>query len=106
MTGWSTPFTSLRPKASFGGGAVVHALHLTDETHEPVVISGTKLANRKKKSDTMLAGIASGEFPPEVDAVTCPRCPHFFICPPRQTGASARLILHEVTFPGSFSAGD
>ena len=77
----------LAAQSHFGGGAVVHALHLTDETHEPVVISGTKLANRKKKSDTMLAGIASGEFPPEVDAVTCPRCPHFFICPSAPNGA-------------------
>ena len=77
----------LAAQSQFGGGAVVHALHLTDETHEPVVISGTKLANRKKKSDTMLAGIASGEFPPEVDAVTCPRCPHFFICPSAPNGA-------------------
>ena len=70
----------LAAQSQFGGRAVVQALHLTDETHEPVVISGTKLGNRQKKSDTMLAGIASGEFPPEVDAVTCPRCPHFFIC--------------------------
>ena len=77
----------LAAQSQFGGGAVVQALHLTDETHEPVVISGTKLVNRKKKSDTMLAGIASGEFPPEVDAVTCPRCPHFFICPSAPNGA-------------------
>ena len=77
----------LAAQSQFGGGAVVQALHLTDETHEPVVISGTKLVNRQKKSDTMLAGIASGEFPPEVDAVTCPRCPHFFICPSAPNGA-------------------
>lgn len=64
----------------FGGRAVVHALHLTDETQEPVVISATKLSNRQKKSDTMLAGIAAGSFPTEVDVVTCPRCPHFFVC--------------------------
>lgn len=65
----------------FGGRAVVQALHLTDEMHESVEISPTKLGNRQKKSNTMLGGIASGEFPPVVDAVTCPRCPHFFICP-------------------------
>ncbi len=71
----------LAAQSQFGGNAIVQALHLTDETHEPVVISGTKLGNRWKKSDTMLSGIASGEFPPKVDAVTCPRCPYFFICP-------------------------
>ena len=67
-------------QSQFGGRAVVHALHLTDETLEPVVISATKLSNRHKKSDMMLAGIAAGAFPTEVDAVTCPRCPHFFVC--------------------------
>ena len=71
----------------FDGAAVVQALHLTDESHERVVISRTKLGNRQKKSDALLAGIASGEFPPEVDAVTCPRCPHFFICPSAPNGA-------------------
>lgn len=77
----------LAARSEFGSGAIVQALHLTDETHEPVVISATKLGNRQKKSDIMLGGIASGEFPPEVDAVTCPRCPHFFICPSMPTGA-------------------
>jgi DNA helicase-2/ATP-dependent DNA helicase PcrA len=70
----------LAAQRQFGGRAVVHALHLTDETLEPVVISATKLGNRHKKSDMMLAGIAAGAFPTEVDAVTCPRCPHFFVC--------------------------
>jgi DNA helicase-2/ATP-dependent DNA helicase PcrA len=70
----------LAARRQFGGRAVVQALHLTDETAEPVVISPTKLGNRQKKSDTLLGGIAAGAFPTEVDAVTCPRCPHFFIC--------------------------
>lgn len=70
----------LAAQSQFGGQAVVHALHLTDETAEAVMISATKLDYRQKKSDTMLAGIAAGEFPAKVDAVTCPRCPHFFIC--------------------------
>ncbi len=70
----------LAARSQFGGRAVVQALHLTDEMAEPVVISATKLGNRQKKSDAMLVGIAAGAFPTEVDAVTCPRCPHFFIC--------------------------
>ena len=77
----------LAAQSEFGDSAIVQALHLTDETHEPVVISRTKLGNRQTKSDVLLAGIASGEFPPEVDAVTCPRCPHFFICPSSPNGA-------------------
>ena len=28
----------------------------------------------------MLAEIAAGRFPPDPDQVTCPRCPHFFVC--------------------------
>jgi hypothetical protein len=70
----------LAAQSQFGGRAVVHALHLTDETLEPVVISATKLASRQKKSNEMLAGIAAGAFPTEVDPVSCPRCPHFFVC--------------------------
>lgn len=68
------------------GDVVVHALHLTCETAEPVTLSPTKLANRQTKSDAMLAGIRDGRFPPEIDAVTCPRCPHFFVCAATPSG--------------------
>lgn len=64
----------------YRGGYQVEALHLTDEHAEPVTISESKIANRRAKSSEMLAGITAGMFPPEIDAVSCPRCPHFFIC--------------------------
>lgn len=70
----------LAAQARFGGGVVVEALHLTDETAEAVTVSPAKLNNRRTRSDTMLAGIAAGQFPTDPDPVTCPRCPHFFIC--------------------------
>jgi len=70
----------LAAEARFGRGVVVEAVHLTDETLEVVTISGTKLGNRRSKSDAMLARIAAGRFPTEIDSVRCPRCPHFFIC--------------------------
>ncbi|WP_172146561.1 ATP-dependent helicase [Pseudomonas tumuqii] len=70
----------LAAQARFGTAAIVQALHLTDDTAEAVTVSPTKLNNRQTKSDTMLAGIGAGRFPTEVDSVTCPRCPHFFIC--------------------------
>ena len=76
----------LAAQSEYGGSADVRVLHLTDETHERVIVSQTKLENRKKKSDGLLSGIASGVFPVEVDAVTCPRCPHFFICPSSPKG--------------------
>ena len=73
-------------QAQFGPRAVVQALHLTDETAEVVTVSATKLGNRRTKSETILAGIAGGAFPTEIDAVTCPRCPHFFLCPATPEG--------------------
>lgn len=60
---------------------VIEAVHLTDETQEQVTITAEKLSTRRRKAETMLADIAQGVFPVEIDAVTCPRCPHFFICP-------------------------
>lgn len=73
-------------QAQLGPRAVVQALHLTDETTEVVTISATKLGNRRTKSETMLSGIAGGAFPTEIDPVTCPRCPHFFLCPAMPEG--------------------
>lgn len=70
----------LAGQAKFGKGVQVEALHLTDETAESVSITAAKLGNRSARSDDMLGRIATGWFPPQIDSVTCPRCPHFFIC--------------------------
>lgn len=70
----------LAGKARFGNAFSVEAIHLTDETVETVTISAQKVNNRRATSDAMLKSIGQGLFPPEVDAVSCPRCPHFFIC--------------------------
>jgi hypothetical protein len=67
-------------RAQYGDGYVVEALHLTDESVETVTISAAKIKNRRMKSEEMLAGIVAGSFLPAINAVTCPRCPHFFIC--------------------------
>jgi superfamily I DNA/RNA helicase/Zn-dependent peptidase ImmA (M78 family) len=64
----------------FPNGFTVEALHLTDESIETVIITAQKLKNRRATSDEMLSGIAAGLFPLEIDPVSCPRCPHFFIC--------------------------
>jgi superfamily I DNA/RNA helicase len=66
--------------ARYGASYSVEVLHLTDETVEPVTVTPAKIKNRKDKSEVMVAGIAGGDFPPEPDVVTCPRCPHFFVC--------------------------
>lgn len=73
-------------QASFGDKGVVHALHLSDEVEEIVSVTQAKVNGRMKKSQEMVASIAGGEFPPEVDAMTCPRCPHFFICAATPSG--------------------
>lgn len=75
-------------EALSGPGVTVEALHLTDETAEEVTpLSAKKLAYRRNKSSIMLANIAAGQFPAKVDSVTCPRCPHFFICAAVPAGA-------------------
>lgn len=79
----------LAAQAEFGAGVVVQALHLTDETAEVVAITPTKLGTRRAKSQALLAGIAAGSFPADPDAVTCPRCPHFFVCAATPTGPLA-----------------
>jgi DNA helicase II / ATP-dependent DNA helicase PcrA len=70
----------LAGESHFGAGFEVQALHLTDEVLESVEITPRKLQNRRASSDQMLKSIAAGLFPAQVDAVSCPRCPHFFIC--------------------------
>jgi DNA helicase II / ATP-dependent DNA helicase PcrA len=70
----------LAARARYGDAYVVEALHLTDESVEAVAISATKMNHRRAKSEDLLAGITAGHFSPDIDAVRCPRCPHFFIC--------------------------
>lgn len=70
----------LAGESHFGSGFRLQALHLTDEILEPVEITARKLQNRRVSSDQMLRSISSGLFPTEVDSVSCPRCPHFFVC--------------------------
>ena len=71
---------SLASKAAFGESAEVEAIHLTDGTMERVRISNRKLENRREKSEELLADIKTGAYPAIVNARTCPRCPHFFLC--------------------------
>ena len=70
----------LAGSAHFGTSYAVEALHLTDETLEAVTITRAKLNNRRNETNHMLANIHAGAFPPDPDPVSCPRCPHFFIC--------------------------
>lgn len=75
----------LAGRAHFEGRFKIEAVHLSDETVEVVTITGTKVENRSITSDSLLSEINAGKFPPKADAISCPRCPHFFACatPPR-----------------------
>lgn len=65
----------------FGPSAVVEAVHPSDSGVEDVPLpKKTKAGNNDTKVEEILASIASGHFPPDTDAFSCPRCPHFFIC--------------------------
>jgi superfamily I DNA/RNA helicase len=72
--------------AHFGRDFAVEAIHLTDGTMEPAPVTPKKMENRRKETDGMLAEIAAGSYPPEIDPFICPRCPHFFICPAAPEG--------------------
>jgi DNA helicase II / ATP-dependent DNA helicase PcrA len=79
----------LAGRNQFGANYQVEALHLTDEQLEPAEVSNRKIDSRQSKAVGMLEQIAAGSFPPKVDAVTCPRCPHFFICAAMPKGSLA-----------------
>ena len=70
----------LAGEVHFSNRAIVQALHLGEGTVDDVKISPRKLENRRERSEDMLAAIVRGRFPPKIDEVTCPRCPHFFVC--------------------------
>jgi hypothetical protein len=76
----------LAGEVHFKEGFVVEALHLTDGVREFVEIRDEKFGNRRDETQNMLSEISAGNFPTEIDAVTCPRCPHFFICPAAPKG--------------------
>lgn len=79
----------LAGQARFGRRYAVEALHLVDDMVEVVTISSAKMANRQVKSAELIAALNAGWFPTEVEQVTCPRCPHFFICAATAKGALA-----------------
>ena len=68
----------LAGQENFGTDAVVRALHLADGISDDV--PPRTLKNHQRKIDGLLSEIAKGQFPPNINEVTCPRCPHFFVC--------------------------
>jgi superfamily I DNA/RNA helicase len=63
------------------GNFEVEAIHLTGNTRMRIAPTAKKMKNRIEKAGAAAANIRAGAFPPELDAFSCPRCPHFFYCP-------------------------
>lgn len=76
----------LAAESEFGSEVHVEALHLTDNISEPVPTTNKVISNRVASSTKMLDRISAGQFPPETDPISCPRCPHFFICAATPSG--------------------
>jgi superfamily I DNA/RNA helicase len=70
----------LAGQAHFGPNCRFEAVHLTNEIVDPISVSAKKIETRKQATNDLLTDLRAGDFPPSPDAVTCPRCPHFFIC--------------------------
>jgi len=71
----------LAARTRYGSVYIIEVLHLSDDLIEEAPFpSTTVINNRKKTGEALVAGIMAGMFPPDPNAVTCPRCPHFFIC--------------------------
>jgi DNA helicase II / ATP-dependent DNA helicase PcrA len=71
----------LAAQTRYGKVYIIEVLHLSDNLLENAPVPTTKvMANRRKAGEDLVAGISSGMFAPDPDAVSCPRCPHFFIC--------------------------
>lgn len=87
---WSYTLYILAARSAGLGDASVRALHLTDEIEEPVSLTPRMIDNRVAKMEMLLGGIAAGQFPTIIDPVTCPRCPHFFICAATPAGPIAQ----------------
>ena len=59
----------------------VEVLYLSTDEIIELNLSRRTINTRLKHYDDAIAGILSGEFPPEVSDHQCPRCAHFFTCP-------------------------
>ncbi|TBG96064.1 ATP-dependent helicase [Rhizobium leguminosarum] len=72
----------------FGHGSIVEAVHLTDDLVEPVVeLTPKVVGNRVAEASRILGAIKAGAYQPDTDAVSCARCPHFFVCAATPEGA-------------------
>ena len=55
--------------------------YLSEDHVEPVTLGQRAIETRLGRYDAAIAGILREEFPPQPNDRSCPRCPHYFICP-------------------------
>ncbi|RUX23021.1 ImmA/IrrE family metallo-endopeptidase [Mesorhizobium sp. M2A.F.Ca.ET.037.01.1.1] len=73
-------------RAEFGSGSIVEAVHLTDDTVEPVELTDRVIGNRVNEANRILGAINAGRFEPDTESMKCARCPHFFVCAAMPSG--------------------
>ena len=66
---------------AFGGKGKLKIYYLSTGHTEEVNMTKRKVATRQGYYEAAMKGILAGQFPPSADDWTCPRCPHYFICP-------------------------
>jgi hypothetical protein len=69
-----------------GPGARVEAIHLSGDGVMGVSLTARKQMNREQKLRLIAEGILAGNFPPDPDERSCPRCPHYVTCGPVPAG--------------------
>jgi superfamily I DNA/RNA helicase len=78
----------LAGEENLASGFVLKALHLADGVEEVVDITPRKLANRRADASDLLTKLKAGWYPPQANAVSCPRCPTSSSAMPRQEAIS------------------
>lgn len=76
----------LAARMRHGTGAQVEAIHLSEDRVTAIDLNDKKLANREAKMREMAAAILAGDFAPNPDDRSCPRCPHYVTCGPLPSG--------------------
>lgn len=67
-------------EAAFDGPVIIEAVHLSDRSHQVVVVPVDKRAGLRATLRAHVSGMRAGDFAPR-PGFRCPRCPHLFACP-------------------------
>ena len=71
----------LAVEQEYGAALPVEVLFLSTGETQPVTLTVRARRTRIERYEGAIAGILQREYPPNPSDRTCPRCPHYFICP-------------------------